>query len=330
MISPPLRFLAVVLGGWICLRTALLGSAWWMNQAGSAEAPAASTVPAPAYAEPRPGLADAVPAKVKGVFSVMKPPEGMFSPAPAFRPSSPTGQWQVIPALFDMVPGRPLAASAPPGPTALPIPAQRAGRWSGSGWIFVRQQGSDGLAPGGTLGGSQAGARIGYRLNGDESRPLTLSLRGYAPLDDFKGAEIAAGLDWRPIAGLPAHLLVERRHALGSAGRSAFSITGYGGVSEVSVGAVRIDAYGQAGAVGFRSRDLFADGSVKIGLAIGRLKVGVGAWGAVQPRVSRVDVGPQASVRLPGDLTLAADWRQRVAGDAAPVSGPSLTLSRDF
>lgn len=60
------------------------------------------------------------------------------------------------------------------------------------------------------------------------------------------------------------------------------------------------------------------------------MKAGAGAWGAAQSGVTRLDVGPQASVRFPANLTLAADWRFRVAGDAAPASGPTLTLSTDF
>jgi hypothetical protein len=104
----------------------------------------------------------------------------------------------------------------------------------------------------------------------------------------------------------------------------------YGGVSEAAAGALRIDAYGQAGMVGARSKDLFADGSARISLPLAGVKVGAGVWAAVQPGVSRVDLGPQASVRLPGDLTLAVDWRLRVAGEAAPRSGPSITLSTDF
>jgi hypothetical protein len=62
------------------------------------------------------------------------------------------------------------------------------------------------------------------------------------------------------------------------------------------------------------------------------LSVGGGAWGAVQPGVSRIDIGPRASLRLPGlqGARLVADWRFRIHGNAAPASGPSLTLAADF
>jgi hypothetical protein len=204
-----------------------------------------------------------------------------------------------------------------------------ASRWSVSAWIFGRRGGAAGLGLGGRLGGSQAGGRISYRLNEDTARPLAASLRAYAPLERLRGAEAAVGLDWKP-SKLPLHLLVERRQALGEEGRSAFAAMAYGGVSDVGAGPLRIDAYGQAGVVGARSRDLFADGSARLSLPLAGAKVGAGVWAAVQPGVSRVDIGPQASVRLPGDVTLAVDWRVRVAGDAAPRSGPAITLSTDF
>jgi hypothetical protein len=97
-----------------------------------------------------------------------------------------------------------------------------------------------------------------------------------------------------------------------------------------------MDAYVQAGIVGARSRELFADGSAALGVPVdegGSLKIGAAVWAAAQPGVSRVDVGPQLSLKLPAggrSLRLSADWRLRVAGNAAPGSGPSLTLSTDF
>ncbi|MEO6041100.1 MAG: hypothetical protein ABIP41_04300, partial [Croceibacterium sp.] len=60
---------------------------------------------------------------------------------------------------------------------------------------------------------------------------------------------------------------------------------------------------------------------------------GVGVWGGAQKGATRVDIGPTADVtfRL-GDTRgrVAADYRFRVAGDAAPASGPAVTLSAGF
>lgn len=217
------------------------------------------------------------------------------------------------------------------GPVALAPP--RGDRWSGSAWLFVREGGRRTLAPGGTLGGSQAGGRFAYRLNDNRAAPVALSVRAYAPLDTIGAAEAAAGIDWRPIEGVPLHLLAERRQALGGAGRSAFALTIYGGVSEVVAGPLRIDAYGQAGMVGARSRDLFADGSAKLGLPVGKARIGAGAWGAAQPGAERLEAGPQASMRLPvegANVMVSLDWRLRIAGDAEPAGGPTLTLGTDF
>lgn len=86
--------------------------------------------------------------------------------------------------------------------------------------------------------------------------------------------------------------------------------------------------------VGLHDRDMFADGAVRIVLPVrGRLRIGGGIWGAAQPGVARLDVGPHVALRLPVARTqvwVAADWRVRVAGDAAPGSGPALTLATDF
>jgi hypothetical protein len=141
-------------------------------------------------------------------------------------------------------------------------------------------------------------------------------------------------VDWKPIADLPLHILAERRERVGREGRSDFGITVYGGGERrILNGRLRLEAYGQAGVVGLKERDLFADGSVRASTPIGPFEVGAGAWGGAQPGVARLDVGPQASVRIPIGRTgvrASAEWRFRVAGDAEPGSGPALTLATDF
>lgn len=210
----------------------------------------------------------------------------------------------------------------PPAPTARP--------WSGAAWLLLRRdQTGSSLAPGGTLGGSQAGARLLYRIGGG----LALSGRVYAPLRRPQGAEVALGLDWRPVAAIPLNLLAERRQAVAGEGRSAFSITASGGTSRTLAGGLRLDAYLQAGIVGLRSRDAFVDGAARIGAPLGPVEIGAGAWGAAQPGAARLDAGPVISYRLPvggARLRLEAHWRLRVAGRAAPGSGPALTLAADF
>lgn len=225
----------------------------------------------------------------------------------------------------------PVADLAPFRPAA---PPQSDDRWSGSAWLFARRGGAPSLSDGRVLGGNQLGARFAYRLNRDAARPIALSGRFYAPLSTPSASEAAVGIAWRPMAQVPVEILAERREALGDDGRSAFSLMAYGGVSERRVGPARLDGYLQAGVVGLKSRDLFADGSMQLTLPLdrrARVKAGLGVWGAAQPGVSRLDVGPHISMRLSRlRARLAAEWRVRVAGNAAPASGPALTLSADF
>ncbi len=218
------------------------------------------------------------------------------------------------------------------GLDAVPAAPGRPRRWSGSAWLLVRRDGAaPTLAPGGILGGSQAGGRLLYRLNDDAARPFALAARVSAPLRG-RGAEAALGLDWRPVERLPIHLLAERRQGL-DGDRSAFAAFVHGGTSVALPAGARIDAYAQAGAVGLRSRDLFADGAVRVGMPFGPFEVGGGAWGAAQPGTARLDAGPQVSLPVNAGvarLRVSADWRFRLAGDARPASGPALTIGTDF
>jgi hypothetical protein len=236
-------------------------------------------------------------------------------------------------------------AAPPSAATVLPHPpAQRpietlrrassSARLSLYGWAFLRPGGGPALAAGGTLGGSQAGLRALYRLNRDSERPLALAARLASPLRSGAGAEAAVGIEWRPSRTVPVNLLAERRQKLGPDGRSAFALVLHGGLAEIPLGPARIDLYGQAGIVGARTRDPFADGAARVSLPLGGgARLGAGAWAAAQPGAARIDLGPQATLRLPlrgRHVTLAADWRLRVAGDARPGSGPALTLASDF
>ena len=111
-----------------------------------------------------------------------------------------------------------------------------------------------------------------------------------------------------------------------------------GGVGDVPLPAgFRLDAYAQAGVVGARRRDGFADGALavdhRLGADAGPFRAGALVAGAVQPGAARVDVGPRLTLRLPEigqGSRIALDWRHRVAGDAQPESGLALTLAADF
>jgi hypothetical protein len=338
--SPPLRFLAVVLGGWAALRTILIAPPW----PAATVSEIAAAVPGRAVAATLPD-SGAEPVKAARVLTGTRHVATAVAVAVAAGPTGRSGASTAItPSVQAPEPRLRMAEAeaepAPPFLTSGLLPARPGAaaavskRWSISAWSFVRRGDSRALAAGGLLGGSQAGARFSYRLNRDEAHPLALSLRLSAPLRRTAGAEGALGLDWKPARGLPVHLLAERRQALGREGRSAFAVTLYGGVSDAPLGPFRIDGYAQAGIVGTRSRDPFADGSLRASLPLtGRVRLGGGAWAAAQPGLARLDVGPQAALRLPfagRAVTLAADWRLRVAGDAEPGSGPTVTLATDF
>lgn len=201
--------------------------------------------------------------------------------------------------------------------------------WSASVWGITR----GGSAPGGglergVLGGSQLGARI-YRTVGPG---VALTARLSAALAS-RQSEGALGLAVRRGA---LALIAERRFALDAGGRNDWSVTAVAGVADARLPyGMRLDAYAQAGIVG---RDGFADGAVRVERGIvanhlGSLSVGVGSWVGIQPGVARLDIGPQLVARtmLGGNaLRVSAEWRQRVAGSAAPGSGAVVTLGADF
>lgn len=332
--APPLRFLGLVIGGWIGLRlVVLLGPDPWASQPRPAIFPSTLGAGSPARATARgtgpiPGASEAPPAPARrgsirpvGPSARSRPPvtataatfDGSSIPFP--DPSSPEVR----------------RAATPLAPPALP-PARGSNRWSASAWLLVRAGEGGALATGGTLGGSQAGARLLYRLNGNSARPLALAARLDSPLRQASGAEAAIGLDWRP-ATASLHLLAERRQAIGRDGRSAFSLAFYGGGGLALADRFRLEAYVQAGLVGLRRRDGFADGAARLAAPLGPFEIGGGLWGAIQPGVGRLDAGPSVALRLPvrgRGARLQADWRFRLAGRAAPASGPALTLASDF
>ena len=331
----PFRFLALVVGGWACIRVATLAPDWWvevgeaasLTPARRATPPAAALLPARLVRD-EPASRAAAGGPLSAAAPVTRPPPLALSPAAHRYAGAPYRPPQ--PAVA-MAPASLLQPDPHPAPTLAPAP--RVSRWSSSSWLYVRREGGAALAPGGTLGGSQMGTRLLYRLNRDSARPLALSGRLYAPLRRASAGEAAVGIDWRPLPRLPLHILAERRQALGEAGRSAFGLTLYGGGSARLPAGLRLDGYAQTGIVGLRARDLFVDGSLRVTAPVGPVEIGAAAWGAAQPGAARLDAGPQVSFRLPGEgvnLRLSAEWRFRLAGDAAPGSGPALTLATDF
>lgn len=337
----PLRFLAGSIGGWIALRLAvtMLPSSFSqplaeppMPRRDVAGVRVLALAAPPEMASPAPRTLPVVPAAPR------RAPALRASPRLASRAVAPPG----LLAPPATATAKPLFPGEPPVPDATlavlaPVPHEAAARrWSGSAWLFVRGDGARGtLAPGGQIGGGQAGARVTYRL-GDH---LALAARISSPTADRDGAEAATGIDWLPFGRRVAlRASIERRFAIGAGARDAWSAYAAGGFYRAIGATLVVDGYAQAGVVGTRRRDPFADGAVRAGAhlplsATTALTLGAGVWGAAQPHAARLDIGPRAALALPlGAVaaTLALDARIRVAGAARPGTGLALTLAADF
>ena len=342
MSGRPLRFLGVVLGGWVAVRAAML----W---------PSASPVTIAATPPPSPPLRPQHAAVPNAMVVTPSAPTVVVTStaAPRRTPAAhPVAAWQRHPgdparvalSLLGMTrlgmatpvaQARPPAGEPPISPAlAFPRAAPGAPRLSGSAWLIAR--GGNGLSQspfGGQLGGSQAGVRIAYAI--DRARRVALVGRFATPLSGV-GREAAAGIEWRP-SRLPVRLVAEQRIAIdGGGGGPAVGLIG--GVGPVPIGSFRLEAYGQAGVIGRGNGIGYADGMVRIDRAIvtrRRVSVtaGVGAWSAAQPGAERVDVGPVVAATLPvadRRVRIAVEWRARVGGQATPRSGIALSIGGDF
>lgn len=277
------------------------------------------------------------------------PPAPAFAPVPARVAAGHHLLWMAalarvpMPAALGMSP-----ASAPLDQRLVPAgaPAAPAGirRWSADGWVLWRR-GSVGGATGGLLtpsyGASQAGAVVRYRLAPASALRPAAYLRTTAALNGSSEREAALGLQLRPIAGVPIALLGEAR-LTAVPGRTHVRPAVFA-VTEIAPFALplglRGELYGQGGYVGGANATAFADGQLRLdrrlaALGRGDLRLGGGLWGGAQKGASRLDAGPTLSIGQPlgqsGSMRLAADWRFRVAGKAAPGSGPAVTLSAGF
>jgi hypothetical protein len=326
----PLRFLALALGGWVVIRIAVL-------------LPEIDALPVVKIL-PRmigvlvPGVAATGFARLAPVASSSP----LQAPAlPAIRPPTlrsipaasiarwPAGKAVVLPAPATSVP----QVDRIPSPLAPPTIVRGSSRLNGSAWLLVRG-GPGGTLSGGQLGASQGGIRVTYALG--ERRRLALAARVAAPLKG-RGREVALGIEWQP-TDLPIRLIAERRFVLdgGRGGPTVGVIAGYG-PSDVAPG-VRIEAYGQGGAIARDGVEGFVDASARLTHPIGsiagaRVDIGIGAWGSAQRTATRVDIGPSIVATLPvahTSLRVMLDWRERIAGDARPGSGPALSIGTDF
>jgi hypothetical protein len=212
----------------------------------------------------------------------------------------------------------------PPSPRRL-LPE----RLSLSSWAMMRNQaGSDSLASNGMLGGSQAGARLMWHFNPN----LAASFRTSAPVNSQRGMEAALGVRYQPFTQWPVAITLERRYAFRDYGQNAFALFAEGGLyGRPMPWNSTLDAYFQGGVVDFNSPNWFVDGQAAMTRPVWRnLSAGFGAWGGAQPGLSRLDIGPRASLRVGTRMRVNLDYRLKLVGNAAPGSGGVVTLASDF
>lgn len=202
-------------------------------------------------------------------------------------------------------------------------------RLSISSWATMRNRaGSDSLASGGMLGGSQAGVRLLWRFDPH----LSASFRASAPINSQRGAEAALGIRYQPLTSLPLAVTLERRHAFRDYGQSAFALFAEGGIyGRPMPWNSTLDGYFQGGVVDFNHPDWFVDGQAAVTRPVWRnLSAGFGVWGGAQPGLSRLDIGPRATLRVGSRMRVHLDYRHKLLGNAVPGSGGVVTLAGDF
>lgn len=249
------------------------------------------------------------------------------------------------------------ALTATAAPTAPGGPARQAGagraagrtlhapvRWSGDGWLLVRQGGGAAALASGSpaYGGSQAGAVVRFRLGNGSHGATYLYARATGALDTpGDEPEAALGVGLRPIAGLPVRLLAEARvRSFGAGVRARPAIAAVTELPPVPLpGRIQGEVYAQAGYVAGRDPTAFFDLQALAERSLVQpsrgtdLRVGGGIWAGGQRGAARLDLGPRVALRVAvggASSRVALDWRLRVAGNAAPASGAALTVSAGF
>jgi hypothetical protein len=367
---PSIRFLGLAVVGWAGVRAATLGvlpgaELFEIQRSEAKPPPILATEfppiepvePAQPFTEEQQAFAyagapQAFPPGVRPVAIPVYYPVPTAAPAvsPPARPARLTNIlpqpapnfYGPIPTLDEWPLSR-IAATSMPMRSSVTVPGQsvpatfkthRLDRLQLTSWALLRGQqglsvGAPSLASGGTLGGSQAGARLTYNF----TRQIAATFRTSSEVGR-RGGELAAGAKIQPMGGIPVWFTVERRQRLGQygGGRNSFALFFEGGVYDRPMPMrFNLDAYLQGGVVGFRSRDGFVDGGLTLTRPIYRnFSAGLGVWGGAQPGLSRIDAGPRITMRVRNNVRVHLDWRQRLAGNARPGSGPAVTLAGDF
>lgn len=284
------------------------------------------------------GRESAAPAAPESDIQAFRLAPGRKAPSPAASEATPApaGHRSLLSMLPELLlhPGRArqTGLAIDPGP-----------RFSADAWL-LRRGGGVGAVPfaAGTAGygGSQSGAVLRYRLFSNDRRQTAVFLRAASALN-LPEREATLGVQFRPLPNVPIALLAEGRLTNdGTGNRLRPAIQAVSQFPPVSLPlGMRGELYAAGGYVGGRGATPFYEVAgvadrklIGVGKA-SELRIGAGVWAGGQKGVGRVDVGPRASVGFRVKrigLRAAVDYRARVAGSAAPGSGPALTLSAGF
>lgn len=231
-------------------------------------------------------------------------------------------------------------------------------RWQIQGYMVSRQNEPDRFRADRTLpglGGSQAVVGLTWRLNDDPARPLNAGIRAASALASSSGSgtlastQIVAGASLRPSSDINLVLAAERLIKAGRDSRNAWMLrTGWSTGTGLPIAPGQTSRWGwtldaQAGVIGASSRDLFGGIDVRAGRSIAITpSMSVVPYLGVSSLAERTDgnatlveAAPGVALRyeMPGGmppLDARLDWRQRIAGNAAPANGLTFTVATQF
>ncbi len=223
--------------------------------------------------------------------------------------------------------------------------------WSGEAAVLLRDAGATGPLVSPILGGGQVGANLAYTIDPLARHPFAVVARLNTALRAQKGALLSPGLDggsaqaaigirWTAYPGVT--ISAERLQALGHDARSDWTLRIAGGAAHAATAQGHADWSGYAAAGVLGNGDSYAGAQARLAMRLtpaGRIALvaGPAAWGSIQRTATattdRVDIGPSVQMRInTGDIgfDVSADYRARIAGNAAPGSGPAITVSARF
>jgi hypothetical protein len=221
-------------------------------------------------------------------------------------------------------------------PTSTNSNASRFSAYAYAFWRGNRGANPNALAAQPQYGGSQAGVILTWDPFGLPQNGPALLVRGSIAPNSAE-RDIALGMRWKPHHKLPVSLTLERRFRNDRPDR--FSAYVSGGIDSAPLaGPLELDAFGQGGIVSGKDGGAFFDAQARAVAPFKRsaptaISLGGGAWAGGQRSIARLDVGPSVSATLDVadvPIRMQLDWRFRIAGNAGPSTGPTLTFSSGF